>query len=162
MAGLTSLSTDINNSKGVDMAKPKLTAKEESFAQAYVLHKNEPIEGYRNSDYSQSLTPEQMSVQANKLFKKPNINLRINELQLKASAIAEEVFTISVTQRLEWLKEITEAGIATYLDSQGVARRESLTAARGAIETMNTMLGINEDSDKVKPVKIFVGVKDAS
>ena len=144
------------------MTKKKLTSKEESFAQAYIFNKEELIEAYRNSDYSQNLTPEQMSVQANKLFKKPSINLRIKELQSKASAIAEKAFTISVTQRLEWLKTITEAGIATYLDSTGAARRESLTAARGAIETMNTMLGVDESADKVKPVKIFVGVKDAS
>lgn len=144
------------------MAKPKLTSKEESFAQAYVLHKNDSIEGYRNSEYSQKLTSEQMSAQAYRLLHKPHINHRIKELQSKASAIAEKVFTISVTQRLEWLKEITDAGLATYADSTGALRRESLTAARGAIETMNTMLGVNESSDKVKPVKIFVGVKDAS
>ena len=140
----------------------KITAKEESFAQAYVLHKNDSIEGYRNSDYSQNLTPDNMSVQAYKLIHKPHINLRIKELQAKASVIADEVFSISVQQRLEWLKDITEAGIATYLDSSGESRRESLTAARGAIETMNTMLGVDESTDKVKPVKIFVGVKDAS
>lgn len=140
----------------------KLTSKEESFAQAYVFHKNDSIEGYRHSDYSQNLKPDQMSVQAYKLLKKPQIILRIKELQSKASAIAEKAFTISVTQRLEWLKDITEAGMATYADSKGSLRRESLTAARGAIETMNTMLGVDESTDKVKPVKIFVGVKDAS
>jgi len=129
------------------MAKPKLTSKEESFAQAFIFHKEELIEAYRNSEYSQNLTPAQMSVQANKLFKKPSINLRIKELQSKASAIAEEEFTITVKQRLEWLKEIAEAGLSTYLDSQGAARRESLPAARSAIETMNSMLGVGEDND---------------
>ena len=140
----------------------KLTSKEESFAQAYVLNKNDSIEGYRNSDYSQNLSAEDMSSQAYRLLKKPHIDHRIKELQSKASAIAEKVFTISVTQRLEWLKDIAEAGMGTYADSTGSLRRESLTAARGAIETMNTMLGVDESSDKVKPVKIFVGVKDAS
>jgi len=143
------------------MAVKKLTSKEESFAQAYIFHKEELIEAYRNSEYSQNLTPEQMSVQANKLFKKPSINLRIKTLQLKASKIAEKKFTITVEQRLEWLKTITEAGIATYLDSTGEARRESLTAARGAIETMNSMLGVTDTKDKkIEPIKI--GVVDAS
>ena len=140
----------------------KITSKEESFAQAYVFHKNDSIEGYRNSDYSQNLKPDQMSVQAYKLLKKPQIILRIKEIQLKADAIAEEKFSITIEQRLEWLKEITEAGMSTYADSTGALRRESLTAARGAIETMNTMLGIDGNTDKIKPVKIFVGVKDAS
>lgn len=143
------------------MAVKKLTSKEESFAQAYIFHKEELIEAYRNSEYSQNLTPEQMSVQANKLFKKPSINLRIKTLQLKASEIAEKKFTITVEQRLEWLKTITEAGIATYLDSTGASRRESLTAARGAIETMNSMLGVTDSKDKkIEPIKI--GVVDAS
>ena len=143
------------------MVEKKLTSKEESFAQAYVFHKNDSIEGYRNSEYSQKLTPDNMSVQAYKLIHKPHINLRIKELQAKASVIADEVFGITVKQRLEWLKEITEAGIATYTDSTGAARRESLTAARGAIETMNTMLGTKEENDKtIKPIAI--GVIDAS
>ncbi|HHZ96649.1 MAG TPA: hypothetical protein EYN67_14130 [Flavobacteriales bacterium] len=139
----------------------KLTSKEESFAQAYIFNKEDSIEAYRNSEYSQGLKPDQMSVQAYKLLKKPHINLRIKELQLKASAIAEKVFTISVKQRLEWLKEITEAGLDTYTDSTGSARRESLTAARGAIETMNSMLGVTDSKDKkIEPINI--GVVDAS
>lgn len=143
------------------MAVKKLTSKEESFAQAYIFNKEQLIEAYRNSKYSQNLTPEQMSVQANKLFKKPSINLRIKTLQLKANEIAEKKFTITVEQRLEWLKTITEAGIATYLDSTGASRRESLTAARGAIETMNSMLGVTDSKDKkIEPIKI--GIVDAS
>jgi phage terminase small subunit len=143
------------------VAQKKLTSKEESFAQAYIFNKNDSIEAYRNSDYSQELKPEQMSVQAYKLLKKPHISLRIEQLQLKASQVAEKEFTITVKQRLEWLKKITEAGIATYLDSSGAQRREGLTAARGAIETMNTMLGIKEDKDKkIEPIKI--GIVDAS
>ena len=139
----------------------KLTSKEESFAQAYVLHKNDSIEGYRHSEYSQKLKPENMSAEAYKLQRKPHIAHRIKKLQSKASEIAERKFTITVEQRLEWLKTITEAGIATYIDSAGASRRESLTAARGAIETMNTMLGITDSKDKkIEPIKI--GIVDAS
>ena len=139
----------------------KLTSKEESFAQAYIFNKEDSIEAYRKSEYSQSLTSEQMSAQAYRLLHKPHISHRIKELQLKASAIAEKKFTITVEQRLEWLKTITEAGIATYEDSTGAKRRESLTAARGAIETMNTMLGITDNKDKkIEPIKI--GIVDAS
>mgnify|MGYP003631542588 FL=1 len=141
--------------------KSKLTSKEESFAQAYIFHKEQLIEAYRHSEYSQKLNPKQMSVQANKLFKKPSISLRIKSLQLKASNIAEKKFTITVEQRLEWLKTIVDAGIATYEDSTGANRRESLTAARGAIETMNTMLGVVDNKDKkIEPIKI--GIVDAS
>ena len=140
----------------------KLTSKEESFAQAYILHKEELIEAYRNSKYSQNLTSEQMSVQANKLFKKPSINLRIKSLQSKASAIAEKKFTITVEWRLRALKDIYDAGMGDYTDAQENNRKENLAAAKGAIETMNTMLGTSDATDKIKPVKVFVGVMDAS
>ncbi len=139
----------------------KLTSKEESFAQAYIFHKNDSIEAYRNSEYSQKLTPDNMSVQAYKLLKKPHINLRIEELQKEADKIAKESFTISVKQRLEWLKEITEAGLETFCDVQGNKRREGLGAARSAIETMNTMLGVNDDSsESAQPLSITFSVSN--
>lgn len=143
------------------MAEKKLTSKEESFSQAYVLSKNEPIEGYRNSEYSQKLTPEDMSKQAQKLLNKPHINRRIKELQFKASEVAEKKFTITVEWRLRTLKDIADAGMGDYLDAQGNKRKENLAASKGAIETMNTMLGTKEEDDKViKPIAI--GVVDAS
>lgn len=141
------------------MAGPKLTDKEESFAQAYIVKEANLIEAYRASKYSQSLSAASMSVQANKLFNNPKIFLRIQELQSEADKIAKETFSISVKQRLEWLKQITEAGIDTYLDVQGNKRRESLTAARSAIETMNTMLGVNDDSsESAQPLSITFSV----
>lgn len=142
--------------------KRRLTSKEESFAQAYIKKNGELIEAYRSSDYSQKLPAGQMSVQARKLYNKPLINLRIEELQKIATEIAENVFNITVEQRLKWLKEIAEAGLSTYKDKSGANRREGLGAARSAIDTMNDMLGTSEKSNKVKPVKIFVGVQDAS
>ena len=140
----------------------KLTSKEESFAQAYKEFKEDLISAYRNSLYSQNLTPEQMSVQANKLFNKPNINLRIVELTKKTAQIAEEKFTITVEKRLQWLNEIVEAGLEVLKMADGTYKRQNLPAARSAIDTLNSMLGTNDGSEKVKPVKIFVGVKDAS
>ena len=136
------------------------TVKEESFAQAFIKKDGELIEAYRSSLYSQNLTPEQMSVQANKLFNRPRISLRIAELQKEVDKIASEVFNITVKQRLEWLKEITEAGLATYNDQQGNSRRESLTAARGAIETMNTMLGVGDNDQNAESLNISFTVNN--
>ena len=143
------------------MVKP-LTEKEESFAQAFMFHKEQLIEAYRHSKYSQNLNAAQMSVQANKLFKKPSINLRITELQQKASKIADEKFTISVEWRLRALKDVYEAGMGTYRDAQENERKENLSAAKGAIETMNTMLGVTDDGDdKGEPLTIQFNVSPA-
>ena len=139
----------------------KLTGKEESFAQAYVLHKSDSMQAYKHSEYSQDLKPDHMSVQAYKLRTKPHISLRIDALQSRATAIAEEKFTVSVEWRLKALKAIHDAGIGTYLDAQGNARLENLAAAKGAIETLNAMLGSKEENDKVTQ-PIAIGIIDAS
>ncbi|MCP4987589.1 MAG: hypothetical protein GY928_16480 [Colwellia sp.] len=138
-----------------------LTEKEESFAQAYVLNKNDSMQGYKNSLYSQKLSPENMSTQAYKLLQKPHISRRIKELQEVASKVAEKKFSISVEWRLKALRDIYDAGMGEYTDAQENKRKESLQAARGAIDTMNTMLGVSEESEEIiKPIPI--GVVDAS
>ena len=145
------------------MPVAKLNSKQETFAKEVVTNGGDKIAAFKASGWSwENYAPNALGVQADKAYHHPKISLRIHELQITAASIADKAFTISVKQRLEWLKEITDAGLGTYLDAQGNARRESLTAARGAIETMNTMLGTNEQADSVKPVKVFVGVKDAS
>jgi len=79
-----------------------------------------------------------------------------------ADKVAKERFSISVEQRLIWLSEVREAGMSTYIDQLGNERRESLNAANASIKTMNEMLGVDDSGDGVKPVKVIIGVKDAS
>ena len=129
------------------MAKPKLTAKEEKFAQAYIEKTGDKVQAYKDAGYSLNLSGPQMSTQADKLYNKPNISLRIQELQKKASVIAEEKFTITVEQRLRWLKDIVDAGLGDYTDAQENKRKENLAASKGAIDTMNNMLGVSDDPE---------------
>ena len=140
----------------------KLTSKEESFAQAFIAANRDLIQAYRKSEYSQKLTADQMSVQANKLFNKPKINLRIAELSKKVNDIAEKKFTITIEQRLRWLNEIVDAGLEDLKMADGTYKRQNLPAAKAAIDTLNNMLGTDEASGTVKPVKVMIGVKDAS
>lgn len=144
------------------MAVPKLNAKQEAFAKAVVLNGGDKVKARLTAGYSAVMSKASQGVDADKLYNHAKISLRIAELQKQADGIANEAFTISVEQRLKWLKQITESGLDNYIDAQGNERKEGLGAARSAIETMNTMLGVSEKSDKVKPVKVFVGVKDAS
>ena len=144
------------------MAKPTLTAKEELFAQAYIERTGDKVQAYKDAGYSLKLNSAAMAVQADKLYNKPKINLKIQELQKKADKIANEKFSISVEKRLKWLEQIVEAGLSDYTDAQENNRKENLAASKGAIETMNSMLGVSEKGDKVKPVKVVVGVVDAS
>jgi hypothetical protein len=146
------------------MAKPKtkLQPKQEAFAVNVVLNGGDKLKARADAGYSVKMTKASQGIDADKLFNHARISLRITQLQKEADKVAKETFTISVKQRLEWLSEIREAGMDTYKDQAGNERRESLTASNAAIKTMNEMLGTDEQGDGVKPVKVMIGVKDAS
>ena len=106
--------------------------------------------------------PETVHARASEFHKNSKVKVRIGKVKVRVAEIAEKKFTITIETRLQWLKDIFDAGMETYLDAQGNRRRESLTASRSAIDTLNNMLGIDEESGTVKPVKVMIGVKDAS
>lgn len=125
-----------------------LTAKQEKFCQEYALNGGNATEAYRAAYPNSKGKRETQHVQAAKMLNHPKLAPRIQELSTMAKAKAVEKFSITVEQRLKWLKEITEAGIGIYLDQGGNERRENLAAARAAIATMNDMLGVDDgDSD---------------
>ena len=106
--------------------------------------------------------PAGVNSRASEFHKRSEVLVRISELTVKTREIAEEKFSISVEERLGMLKDIYDAGMSTYLDMQGNKRRENLGASKSSIDTLNSMLGTDEDAGKVKPVKVMIGVKDAS
>ena len=62
--------------------KSNLTSKEERYAKAYVKNSGDKVQAYKDAGYSLKLNSAQMSTQADKLYNKPKINLRIKrELQ---------------------------------------------------------------------------------
>ena len=126
-----------------------LTAIQLKFAKEVVLNGGDKVAAFKVAGWKwDKYSKPALAVEADKMFNLPKISLKIKELQAKADKIANESFTISVKQRLEWLKEITEAGLSTYVDATGNKRREGLTASRSAIETMNTMLGVGDDTSE--------------
>lgn len=120
-----------------------LNPRQEAFAQEVVRNGGDKVAARTAAGYSMEMSKAAQGVDADKLYNHPKISLRIAELQKKASKIAEERFTISVEQRLRWLKDIVEAGVGDYTDREGNKRRENLAAARAAIQTMNEMLGVD-------------------
>ena len=141
----------------------KLTAKQEAFAVKYV-ECNDASEAYRLAYDAEKITPNSVHVNASKQLKHAKVALRIKELQKQVKKIADEKFTVSVEQRLRWLHEIALAGMSKQVIMQGesmIEKRENLPASNKAIEILNAMLGTDEHNE-VKPVKVFVGVEDAS
>lgn len=134
----------------------ELTAKEEAFAQAYVLGGcSDATAAWRKAHPLSKAKDSTQYTKASLMLKKEEVKKRILQLKKKASVKAEEKFTISVEQRLKWLQEVATAGLATYEDGNGKQRRENLSATRAAVQTLNEMLGIAEgEDDKSAPLEI--------
>lgn len=137
-----------------------LTDKEESFCQAIARNgRHKKVESYKEAGYSTTMTAAAMGVAADRIYNKAKIALRIDQLMKVANKVAEERFTVSIEKRLRWLEEIVNAGLGEYEDGNGKKRRENLSAAKGAIETLNSMLGTGEDeSEKGEEISITFNV----
>lgn len=138
-----------------------LNAKQEAFAQEVVKNGGDKVAAFKLAGWKwEGYSSAALSVQADKQYNHPKIRLRIEELQSQANEVAKEKFSISVEQRLKWLNEIVEAGLGTYADQGGNLRREGLTAARGAIQTMNEMLGVGEKGEGQSGAMTIIFRKD--
>ena len=137
--------------------KIKLQPKQELFAVNVVKNGGDKVKARKDAGYSTAMSKASQGVDADKLFNHAKISLRIKELQAIADKVAKESFSISVEWRLRRLKEISDAGVSQYSDAVGNSRYENLAASKGAIETMNTMLGVKESNNtELKPINIEV------
>ena len=136
-----------------------LTMKEEAYCQAYVLNNGNSTAAWRQANPESTAKPETQHSQASITLAKPKVRARISELQEQARVKATEAFTITVEQRLKWLKEITEAGLGDYIDQNGNKRRENLAAARAAVATMNDMIGVADGGKQSEPQGVTIVIK---
>ena len=143
----------------------ELTAKEEAFAQAYVLGGcSDATAAWRKAHPQSKAKPETQHNKASLMLKKGEVRARIKQLQKKAAVKAENDFGVSVEWRLDMLKKIADAGYEQWHDQNWNARRENLAAARGAIQTINDMLGVPlpGDKGKRKSFNVKLSIQDAS
>ena len=141
----------------------KLTDKEELFCRTYYENGGNATAAYLVMVPNSKAKPASINEMASRMLADVKISSRIAELRAQAAVVASAKFNITVEQRLRWLKDITEAGLAVYIDSAGNNRRENLAAARAAIQTMNEMLGVSENDKKERrSFNVTLSVKDAS
>lgn len=139
------------------MDKTKLTAKQDKFVKSYLLNGGNATQAAIDAGYK----ADNAAVVGCENLTKPNIKAEID----KHRKMANEKFTISIEQRLEWLKEVAEAGLTIQEVTKGedkVKQRENLPAVTGAVRVMNEMLGTDQETAGAKPVKVIIGVQDAS
>ena len=97
------------------------------------------------------------------MAKRHHVRTRITQLKKQAKQKAEEKFTVTVEQRLKWLNDIVKMGMGEWEDKYGNRRSENLAAAKGAIETLNDMLGTVDGKDTTRQsFNLTLRVEDAS
>jgi len=130
----------------------------EIFAQELAIT-DDPNAAYMKAKPNTKAKPQSVYSLSCRMAKLPEVVKRVSELKSQIKVKAESKFSITVEKRLEWLKDIVEAGLGTYIDQQGNSRREGLAAARASIQTMNEMLGVGvDDDDSAKPLEIHFTV----
>ena len=132
---------------------PKLTPKQDKFVKAYTINGGNATQAAIEAGYK----VDNARVMGAENLSKPAIQAHLEEHKKQNN----KAYTISVEKRLKWLEEITEAGLGEYHDQQGNSRKENLSAAKGAIEVMNNMLGTDTESDSAKPLSITFNVAEA-
>ena len=136
-----------------------LTSKEEAFCQEYVLNNGNATAAWRKAHPDSKAKPETQHSRASEMLSQGKVRVRISELQEQARVKATEAFTITVEQRLRWLKDITEAGLGDYIDQNGNKRRENLAAARAAVATINDMLGVADGGKQTESQGVTIVIK---
>lgn len=136
-----------------------LTSREEAFCQEYVLNNGNATAAWRKAHPDSKAKPETQHSRASEMLSQRKVKVRISELQEQARVKATEAFTITVEQRLRWLKEITEAGLGDYIDQNGNKRRENLAAARAAVATMNDMIGVSDGGKQTESQGVTIVIK---
>jgi len=95
----------------------KCTVKQEAYSQAIVLNPKRKVESYKKAGYAwEKLNKNSLSVQADKVHNRPNVRLRIEELQKAKDIISKKEFNIDAMYVLRRLKEIDELDIIDILN----------------------------------------------
>lgn len=142
----------------------ELTAKEEAFAQAYVLGGcSDATAAWRKAHPDSKAKPETQHVKASVMANTDRVKVRIKALKEKASEKAEKRFGMSVERRLEMLEEAAMAGLDVYKDGNQQHRRENIQATIAAIKLINDMVGVPlpGDQGKRKSFSVNLRIEDA-
>ena len=79
----------------------------------------------------------------------------------RLKAKANEDYTITLERRIRWLETAVQAGLKTYVDSQGNQRPDNLSATINGVKELNAMLGDSTEKEEPKPLSISFSVNDA-
>lgn len=120
------------------MTNPKLSAKQEAFAQC-IANGDDQGTAYRNAYDASGMKDASVYIEASRLIKDPKIALRVDELKAE------------VAQQHLWTREMSVLGLIKAFE---VANAEkSASGMTGAVKELNIMHGFNQ------PTKVSVDLQ---
>lgn len=147
-----------NGVRAMGTVKKKLTYKQNEFVKEYLINGNNGTQAAIKAGYPENSARQIADQNLSKLYIKEEIEVR----QKQITKVAEKKFTFTVEQRLKMLGDVYNAGMGQYVDAQNNKRYENLATSKGCVQELNVMLGVDEEGAGTKPVKVFIGVEDAS
>lgn len=117
------------------MTKTKLSDKEELYSQSYILSGGKKNKAYEDAGYSMNMTAAKIATEADKIYNRPNVTLRIRELQKGRT----ETIIKSKEAKLLILEKVMDKCSAEDAE-KGVINAAAVTAA---IKEHNLMQGDN-------------------
>ncbi len=157
-----------------------LTEREEIFAREVVSNCGKKVKAYEYAGYSMNMSTQVIGCQAEKVFNRPHVAIRINELQALKKEVANKAFAIDAKYVLSRIHEIDQLDIIDIIkdDMSGFrplnewpkSWRISISSVdmrkiirhSGDNESIETLIACVKWPDKVKNLKLMgdhVGVK---
>lgn len=128
------------------MTKTKISDKEELYCQSFILSGGKKNKAYEDAGYSMNMTAGKIATEADKIYKRPNVTLRIRELQKGHT----ETIIMSKEKKLLILEKLIHACVAEDKE-KGVVNATAVTAA---IKEHNLMQGDNAPTETVNTHKV--------
>ena len=134
------------------MPKLKISDKEELYSQSYVLSGGKKSKAYEDAGYSMKMSAAKIATEADKIFNRPNVTLRIRELQKGRT----ETIIKSKEAKLLVLEKVMEK-CSKDDEEKGMI---NATAVIAAIKEHNLMQGDNAPVETNSNIKVSTSLAD--
>tara|TARA_R110000824_G_C15191576_1_gene674794 strand:+ start:146 stop:568 length:423 start_codon:yes stop_codon:yes gene_type:complete len=132
--------------------KRPLTARQERFAVAFIETGGDKLKSYKIAGYSQEMNNTKLATEANKLYNRPMVSLRISELQ----KVKLTVYVKSKEDKLKILDDLIDA-CSKLDDEKGVLNAPAVISA---IKEHNIMQGDNAPTKIESTVEVRTTLDD--
>ena len=130
----------------------RVSDKEELYSRSYVLSGGKKNKAYEDAGYSMNMTAAKIATEADKIFNRPNVTLRIRELQKGHT----ETIIKSKEQKLLILEKVMDK-CSIDDPEKGVINAAAVTAA---IKEHNLMQGDNAPIETNSNIKVSTSLAD--